>query len=153
MASSISAVLVGTAVAILLERTDIAGAGALRLFLLSPLLVPPFVGAISWLQLFGRNQGLNAVFGRPLWDMYGADGIIFLMMLHSYPLVYVIVAAALRSIPPDLELAARVGGAGTWTVLRTVTIPLLGPALLSSFTLTAVANLSLIHISEPTRRS
>ncbi|SIS40746.1 iron(III) transport system permease protein [Corynebacterium appendicis CIP 107643] len=142
LASSISAVVVGTAVAILLERTDIAGAGTLRLFLLSPLLVPPFVGAISWLQLFGRNQGLNAVFGRPLWDMYGADGVIFLMMLHSYPLVYVIVAAALRSIPSDLELAARVGGAGTWTVLRTVTIPLLGPALLSSFTLTAVANLA-----------
>lgn len=142
LVSSISAVVIGAAVAILLERTDISGAGGLRLLLLSPLLVPPFVGAISWLQLFGRNQGLNAVFGRPLWDIYGADGIIFLMMLHSYPVVYVIVAAALQSIPSDLELAARVGGAGTWTVLRTVAIPLLGPGLLSAFTLTAVANLA-----------
>ena len=97
--SSAGAVIVGGSIAILLERTDVAGATALRLFLLSPLLVPPFVGAISWLQLFGRNQGLNAVFGRPIWDIYGADGIIFLMVLHSYPVVYVIVSAALRSIP------------------------------------------------------
>lgn len=140
--SSLGAVLVGGAVAILLERTDVAGSGVLRLFLLSPLLVPPFVGAISWLQLFGRNQGLNAVFGKPVWDIYGADGIIFLMTLHSYPVVYVIVSAALRSIPADLERAALVSGAGNATVLRTVTIPLLGPALLSAFTLTAVSNLA-----------
>ena len=140
--SSAGAVIVGGSIAILLERTDVAGATALRLFLLSPLLVPPFVGAISWLQLFGRNQGLNAVFGRPIWDIYGADGIIFLMVLHSYPVVYVIVSAALRSIPSDLELAARVSGAGSGTMLKTVTIPLLGPALLSAFTLTAVSNLA-----------
>lgn len=140
--SSIGAVLIGGAIAILLERTDVGGATGLRLFLLSPLLVPPFVGAISWLQLFGRNQGLNAVFDKPLWDIYGADGIIFLMTLHSYPVVYVIVSAALRQIPSDLELAARVSGAGSDTVLRTVTVPLLGPAFLSAFTLTAVSNLA-----------
>ena len=140
--SSVAAVIVGGAIAILLERTDVAGAGVLRLFLLSPLLVPPFVGAISWLQLFGRNQGFNAMFDRPLWDIYGADGIIFLMTLHAYPVVYVIVSAALRSIPSDLERAALVSGASNVTVLRTVTIPLLGPALLSAFTLTAVSNLA-----------
>ncbi len=140
--SSIGAVLIGGAIANLLERTDVGGATGLRLFLLSPLLVPPFVGAISWLQLFGRNQGLNAVFDKPLWDIYGADGIIFLMTLHSYPVVYVIVSAALRQIPSDLELAARVSGAGSGTVLRTVTVPLLGSAFLSAFTLTAVSNLA-----------
>ena len=142
LASSAFAVLLGGAVALLLERTDVYGKGALRILLLSPLLVPPFVGAISWLQLFGNNQGLNAVFGREIWNLYGADGVIFLMTLHSYPLVYVIVAAALRSIPTDLELAARISGAGNARVLRTVTLPLLGPAFLSAFTLTAVSNLA-----------
>ncbi|WP_408910715.1 ABC transporter permease [Corynebacterium gottingense] len=142
LASSAFAVLLGGAVALLLERTDVYGKGALRILLLSPLLVPPFVGAISWLQLFGNNQGLNAVFGREIWNLYGADGVIFLMTLHSYPLVYVIVAAALRSIPADLELAARISGARNARVLRTVTLPLLGPAFLSAFTLTAVSNLA-----------
>lgn len=142
LASSLFAVVLGGAVALLLERTDVYGKSALRILLLSPLLVPPFVGAISWLQLFGNNQGLNAVFGREIWNMYGADGVIFLMTLHSYPLVYVIIAAALRAIPADLELAARISGAGNARVLRTVTLPLLGPACLSAFTLTAVSNLA-----------
>lgn len=140
--SAVGAVLIGTLIALLLDRTDARGTGVLRLFLLSPLLIPPFVGAIAWLQLFGPNQGLNRFFGTEIWDIYGADGVTVLMTVHSYPIVYVIVAAALRSIPADLEQAARVAGASTFTVLRTITLPLLRPALLSAFTLTAVSNLA-----------
>lgn len=140
--SAMGAVIVGTAIALLLDRTDARGTGVLRLFLLSPLLIPPFIGAIAWLQLFSPNQGFNRFFGTEIWNVYGADGVTFLLTLHSYPIVYVIVAAALRSIPADLEQAARLSGAGTFTVLRTITLPLLRPALLSGFTLTGVANLA-----------
>lgn len=139
--SSLFAVVVGTLAAVIVERTTIAGAHVARLLLLSPLLVPPFVGAIAWLQLFGRNQGFNAIFDRPIWNIYGADGVIFLLTLHAYPIVYVIMAAALRKIPRDLELAARLSGSDTWTTLRTITLPLVRPALLSAFTLTFVSNL------------
>ena len=69
LASSAFAVVLGGLVALLLERTDVYGKNALRILLLSPLLIPPFVGAISWLQLFGNNQGLNAVFGREIWNL------------------------------------------------------------------------------------
>ncbi len=140
--SAIGAVVIGTAIALLLDRTNARGTGILRLFLLSPLLIPPFIGAIAWLQLFGPNQGLNRFFGAQVWNIYGADGVTVLLILHSYPTVYVVVASALRSIPSDLEQAARIAGAGTVTVLRTITLPLLRPALLSAFTLTAVANLA-----------
>ncbi|NLP39644.1 MAG: iron ABC transporter permease, partial [Corynebacterium pollutisoli] len=140
--SATGATVVGTAIALLLDRTNARGTTVLRLFLVSPLLIPPFIGAIAWLQLFGPNQGLNRFFGTEIWNIYGADGVTFLLVLHSYPIVYVIVAAGLRSIPSDLEQAARISGAGTAAVLRTVTLPLLRPALLSAFTLTAVANLA-----------
>ncbi|OFL77219.1 iron ABC transporter permease [Corynebacterium sp. HMSC077D10] len=140
--SAVGAVVIGTIIAILLDRTDAAGSSVLRLFLLSPLLVPPFIGAIAWMQLFGPAQGFNKIFDHDVWNIYGADGVTFLLMVHSYPTVYVIVSAGLRSIPADLEQAARVAGASTWTVLRTITLPLLRPALLSAFTLTAVANLA-----------
>ncbi|WP_087118085.1 ABC transporter permease [Corynebacterium urinipleomorphum] len=141
LVSSIFAVIVGTLGAVVVERTTIKGPHIARFLLLSPLLVPPFVGAIAWVQLFGRNQGFNALFGHPIWNIYGADGVIFLLTLHAYPIVYVIMAAALRKIPRDLELAARLSGANTWTTLRTVTLPLVRPALLSAFTLTFVSNL------------
>lgn len=140
--SALCAVVFGTAIAILLDRTDAYGTGVMRLFLLSPLLIPPFVGAIAWLQLFGSNQGLNRVFGTEVWNIYGGDGVTVLMTIHSYPIVYVVVSAALRRIPSDLEQAARISGATTSQVIGTVTLPLLRPAMLSAFTLTAVANLA-----------
>lgn len=140
--SAIGAVVMGTAIAVILDRTDARGVKPLRLLLLSPLLIPPFIGAIAWLQLFGPNQGLNRFFGREIWNIYGADGVTLLLIVHSYPIVYVVISSALRSIPSDIEQAARISGATTGTVIRTITLPLLRPAVLSAFTLTAVANLA-----------
>ncbi|QEA30596.1 iron ABC transporter permease [Microbacterium sp. CBA3102] len=144
--SAVLAVVVGTAFAVLLERTDLPGRSALRLLALSPLLMPPFVGAIAWLGVAGPTSPLNLwwrdMFGGPLWSIYGADGVIVLLTIHSYPIAMLIVSAALRRIPTDLEHAARVGGAGPVGALTSVTIPLLRPALLSSFVLIAVGNLA-----------
>ncbi|QNE89427.1 iron ABC transporter permease [Corynebacterium incognita] len=138
--SALGALVLGALVALVIDRTDVRGRRLLRMLMLSPLLVPPFIGAIAWMQLFGPAQGFNAQ--REIWNIYGADGVILLLIIHSYPTVYIIVSAALRSIPADLEQAARASGASTVTVIRTITLPLLRPALLSAFTLTAVANLA-----------
>lgn len=140
--SFLGAVVVGTALAVLLERLDMPGVTVLRMLALSPLLVPPFISAIAWMQLFGPAQGVNRLLGTEVWNIIGPDGVIFLLLLQSYPAVYVIVAGGLRAIPSDLEHAARGSGASTWTVLRTVTLPLLRPAMLSAFTLSAVGNLA-----------
>ena len=140
------AVIVGTALALLLERTDLPGRRALRLIALSPMLMPPFVGAIAWLSLLGPSATVNTFwsthFGGPLWNLYGGDGVIFLLTLHSYPIAMMIVTAALRRVPADLEQAARIAGSSAPRALWEVTTPLLRPAMLSSFTLIAVSNLA-----------
>lgn len=144
--SALAAVVVGAAFAIVLERTDLRHRRVLRLIALSPLLMPPFVGAIAWLGIAGPSSPLNVwwrgMFGGPLWSIYGADGVIMLLTVHSYPLAMLIVSAALRRIPSDLEQAARISGAGPGRALFSVTVPLLRPALLSSFLLIAVSNLA-----------
>ena len=144
--SAVFAVVLATVMALLLDRTDLPGRGVLRLILLSPLLIPPFVGAIAWTGLLGPSGLVNRVwaerFGDPLWNIYGGDGVVFLLTVHSYPLAYLIIAAALRKVPGDLEQIARIGGASPWRAMRTVTLPLLRPALLAAFTLTAVSNLA-----------
>ncbi len=144
--SGLFAVAFGTALAILFDRTDLPGRNILRLFALSPMLVPPFVGAIAWLGVLGPASPLNrwwaSFTGAPLWSLYGGDGVIFLLTVHSYPLAMLIMSAALRRIPSDLEQAARISGAGPARALTTVTLPLLRPALLSSFVLITVGNLA-----------
>lgn len=144
--SALAAVAIGAAFAIVLERTDLRHRRVLRLIALTPLLMPPFVGAIAWLGIAGPSSPLNVwwrgMFGGPLWSIYGADGVIILLTVHSYPLAMLIVSAALRRIPSDLEQAARISGAGPARALFSVTVPLLRPALLSSFLLIAVSNLA-----------
>ncbi|GEK87374.1 ABC transporter permease [Microbacterium aerolatum] len=144
--SALAAVAVGGAFAVVLERTDLRHRRVLRLIALTPLLMPPFVGAIAWLGIAGPSSPLNVwwrgIFGGPLWSIYGADGVIILLTVHSYPLAMLIVSAALRRIPSDLEQAARISGAGPARALFSVTVPLLRPALLSSFLLIAVSNLA-----------
>ncbi|TQC47760.1 iron ABC transporter permease [Rhodococcus sp. WS4] len=145
--SAAFAVILATVMALLLDRTDLPGRGTLRLVLLSPLLIPPFVGAIAWTGLLGPSGLVNRAwaerFGGPLWNIYGGgDGVVFLLTVHSYPMAYLIIAAAMRRVPGDLEQIARIGGASPWHAMRTVTLPLLRPALLAAFTLTAVSNLA-----------
>ena len=146
LASAVGAVAVGTALALLVERTDLRGRGALRLLALSPLLVPPFVGAIAWIGLAGPASAVNRAWteatGGPLWVVYGGDGVVFLLVVHGFPVAYLVVAAALRRIPTDLEQAARTSGATPWRTVRDVTLPLLRPAALSALTLVAISNLA-----------
>jgi len=144
--SAAGAVIVGGGLAVLLDRTDLPGRRVLRLFALSPLLVPPFVGAIAWIGIAGPTSPVNLwwrdMFGAPLGTIYGGHGVVFLLVVHSYPIAMLVVSAALRRVPADLEHAARIGGASAVRALGTVTVPLLRPALISSFTLIAVSNLA-----------
>ena len=146
LASAAGAVLVGTVLAVLLDRSDLRGRRTLRLFALTPLLVPPFVGAIAWIGIAGPTGPANVAFtqwfGAPLWNIYGGDGVIFLLTVHSYPVAYIIISAALRRVPSDLEQAARIGGASALGAVTGITLPLLRPAMLSAFTLVAVGNLA-----------
>ncbi|MGO1874254.1 MAG: ABC transporter permease [Canibacter sp.] len=144
--SAALAVTVGTLLVVLLERTDIRGAHWLRLLAFSPMLMPPFVGAIAWLSLLGPSSALNQFweshFGSPLWNLYGADGVIFLLTVHSVPIAMIIIGQALKRIPADLEQSARISGSSAPGTLIRITVPLLRPALLASFTLITVSNLA-----------
>ncbi|MCI2266268.1 ABC transporter permease [Sediminivirga luteola] len=146
LTSGLAAVALATVLVVLIEHTELPGRRVLRVLALSPLLVPPFIGAISWSGVFGPMSPLNRaaaeVLDRPLWNIYGGDGVIFLLTVHSYPVAYLIIAAAAARVPADMEQAARVSGAGTRRVLGDVTLPLIRPALLSAFVLTAVSNLA-----------
>lgn len=129
-----------------IEHTNLPGRRILRLLALSPLLVPPFIGAMSWVGLFGPASAVNnlaeELLGSPLWIIYGGEGVILLLALHSYPIAYLLLAAALARIPPELEQAARTSGAGNCRLLRDITLPLLRPAMISAFVLVAVSNLA-----------
>ncbi|GAA3701479.1 iron ABC transporter permease [Arthrobacter ginkgonis] len=144
--SAVLATAAGAVLAVVLERSNVPGRAALRWVVLLPFLIPPFIGAMAWMALLGVNGPVNkalAALGvaEPV-SIFGGWGVVFLLAVHSYPMAYLVIAAALRRIPGNLEEAARISGASTPRVLATVTGPLLRPGLLAAFVLTLVANLS-----------
>lgn len=129
----------GTAVALATERGGLPGTGWIRAAILLPLLCPPFVTAFGWTRAYGPRGLTDQAFGLALPGLYGPLGIVLVLTVAAAPLAWLIVAGALASrVEPDLERAARAAGAGPLTTLRTVTLPLLRPAILSALVVTFV---------------
>ena len=127
------AVAAGTAAALVTERTRIPGRRWLRLGVVAPLIVPPFVNAFGWTQAYAAHGLLDQLVGVSLPGVYGPLGIVLVLSVAATPLTWLVVSGALASrVEPDAEQAARASGAGPLTTLRTVTLPLLRPAILSA---------------------
>ena len=130
---AILATVTGTAAALLTERWAGSARTRLRALLLAPLIVPPFVLAFGWSRAFGPRGLTDQLLGLELPGLYGPLGIVLVVTVAATPLTYLVVAGALGSrVEADLELASRAAGAGPLTTLRTVTLPLLRPALASA---------------------
>ncbi len=122
----------GTAIAWIVERTDVPWRSLWYGFALIPLIVPGIIHAMAWLFLLSPEIGwvnapLRALFGTTI-SGYTLPGMIWVEGLHTSPFAFVLMAAALRNMDPSLEEAASTSRAGRWSTLRRVTLPLLLPA-------------------------
>ena len=138
------AVMLGTFVALLVSLTDIRGRSTLVLAYVMPLIIAPQVTALAWLQLFGPASPFLKMIGMapPLGTrnpLYSTQGIILLLGVQYGPLVFLLVRAGLRKLPRELIEAARSGGAGWFTVLRTIVLPLMTPSIVAAAALAFVS--------------
>jgi len=125
------------------HKFDFRGKSFLNAMVLVPLILPPFVGAIGLLQILGPYGALNALFGLGPVDWLGISryaGVVVLQALMLYPIIYLNVSAALANVDPAMEEAAANLGAGTFTTLRRVTLPLIMPGLFAGMTLVFIAS-------------
>lgn len=141
---TVLAVLLGTFVALLVTLTDIRGRSTLVLAYVMPLMIAPQVTALAWLQLFGPASPFLKMIGMapPLGSrnpLYSTEGIILLLGVQYGPLVFLLVRAGLRKLPRELIEAARSGGAGWFTVLRTIVLPLMTPSIVAAAALAFVS--------------
>jgi iron(III) transport system permease protein len=136
-ATAAMCMLVGTLLAFLVTRTDLPGKGTLRTFIVLPYALPSFFAAIAWIQLLGPQGYLARVFLELFgttavpWNIYSAGGIVFVLTVHYFILVFITVAGALERMDASLEEAARASGAGTYRIMREITLPLVLPAIMA----------------------
>lgn len=129
----------GTGLALLRTGASFPGARLLDATAWILLVSPSFVLAQGWVLLaspIGIAAGLGQHWVAAL--VLSPGGLVVIMSLTQYPLAYLAVSAALRWDDRAHRQAAALSGAGPWTVLRTVRLPLLWPAVLSGAVLVFV---------------
>lgn len=143
-------------------RTDMPLKGLVRASVIGGFITPGFLGAIAWTLLASPragwlNKGWMALTGASagLFDIYSMAGLVFIVSLYTYPYAFLFTTTSFELMSSEMEDAAAILGAGTWRIMRTVTIPLVLPGVVAGFImafLEAIADLGApLLISVPAR--
>jgi len=134
----------------LMMDAEFPGRGFFRSLFLIPYVIPTFVNAIIWRLIFINNYGLAdrvlplvglgaptdfwLIGPRTFWAMVIAD------VWASWPFVYLMVLAALQSVPQEVEDAAEIDGAGVTARFFGITLPLIQPTLTLAILLSTIGH-------------
>ncbi|HBL30044.1 MAG TPA: iron ABC transporter permease, partial [Acidobacteria bacterium] len=147
-ASVVLAALVGVPLAFLFERTEFPGRRFLGAVAALPVALPPLVGVIAFLFLYGESGFVSRVvqtalgLEQPPWRLAGPGAILLVHAYSMYVYFYLFVRAGLSRLDAALLEAAASLGAGRTRTLFRVTLPLLRPALVSASLLTFMTSLA-----------
>lgn len=132
----------GSVLGWLVVRSDLPGKKLIGMLVVIPYMIPSWCKALAWLAVF-RNKtsgslGFLAGLGIPIpdWLAYGPVAIVLCMSLHYYAFSYIHVSSALRSINSELEEMGEICGANKVQILKSITIPLVLPSVLSALVMT-----------------
>ncbi|MFC7788991.1 molybdate ABC transporter permease subunit [Microbacterium sp. MAHUQ-60] len=120
--------LIGIPLALRIARASPRTAALLRAVVTVPLVLPPMVGGLSLLFLFGRSGWL----GWTGWQVpFTTAAVVLAQTFVALPFLVLALEGAIRTSGLDHEQTAAGLGAGNWTILWRVTLPLAAPGLLS----------------------
>jgi iron(III) transport system permease protein len=131
---TILSLLLGSFFAFCLALTNIRGKQIWVFLFMLPMMIPPQVTALSWLQLFGPSSillnsiGLAPGFGSTN-PLYSPEGIALLLGIQHAPLVFLALRTQLQCLPKEQIEAARLNGASLWRVFIDIVLPLCRTAL------------------------
>jgi iron(III) transport system permease protein len=141
---TVISLIIGCAFAYLLTLTDIPAKGPLSFFFVLPMMIPPQVTALAWVQMSGPSSPLLKALhiapsmGSPQ-PLYSVGGIALLYGVQHAPLVYLALRAGLMTLPRDGVEAARLSGASSLRVFRDIILPLSLPGVIAGAAISFVS--------------
>lgn len=121
----------GVPLAWLLARARFRGRGLVRALVTVPLVLPPVVGGVALLLVFGRNGLIGRWFSGAFTLPFTTAGVVMAEAFVAMPFLVISVEGTLRAADPRYEEAAATLGASRWTVFRRVTLPLVAPGVVA----------------------
>ncbi len=143
---TIISLMLGSIFAFCLALTNIRRKGLWIFLFMLPMMIPPQVTALSWLQLFGpssiflKTLGFAPAFGKPN-PLLSAEGISLLLGIQHAPLVFLTLRTQLLNLPREQVEAARLNGASLWQVFIHIIFPLCRTAILAGAAIAFVSSL------------
>ena len=136
IAVTITTLVVGTPLGYIFTRYEIKGKGVLRVLIILSSMSAPFIGAYSWILLLGRSGVITLFFKNSLGiiipDIYGFAGILIVLTMQLYPLIFLYVTGALNNVDNSLlEASENLGCSGIKRFFK-ITIPLISPTLFAA---------------------
>ena len=135
----------GTFLAWVVERTNTPLRRFITMLLVLRLILPGILTTIAWIFLASPRIGtlnlwVQTLFGleEPPFDVYTMSGMIWVEAMDVLPLVFLLMAAALRSMDPSLEEASLIAGKGLFRTTSFITVPLILPAVLATLILVVI---------------
>lgn len=127
MASIATLLVLPPAIAVgwLLARRQFPGKALLETIVSLPLVLPPVASGLMLLWLFGRRSPVGqALDAAGIEIIFTWKAVVIAMMVISFPLVARSVRAGIEQVDRRYEQIAATLGAGTWRIMRTITLPL-----------------------------
>ncbi len=148
--SAIISVVLAVPMAWAAARTDMPGRGFATFTVLAAFILPPYLGAVGWILLAGPNAGwINQIWSfvtgaeASLVNVYTFSGLALVIALNAFPFIFIFVKSALDLVSSEMEDAANILGAGTWTTTIKVTLPLVWPSILAGVILVFLETIAL----------
>ncbi|MBQ2929168.1 MAG: iron ABC transporter permease [Clostridia bacterium] len=142
--AGILGIAIGGSIAWFVTRSDLKCKKFISSVFVFPYMMPAWTLALFWTNMFqnskvgGGNIGMvESIFGvcMPEWFVFGLFPMIVVIGLHYSPFAYLLIGGILKNMDATLEESATILKASRWTIIRRITIPIVMPAILSTFLL------------------
>ena len=137
-------ILIGGTVAWFITRSDLKCKKFISSVFVFPYMMPAWTLALFWINMFQNSKVGGGVVGlvesafgicMPEWFVYGLFPMIVVIGLHYSPFAYLLIGGILKNMDATLEESATILKARRFTIIRRVTVPIVMPAILSTFLL------------------
>jgi iron(III) transport system permease protein len=146
LGSSAMALVVGTLLAWLVERTNTPFKSLAYLAAFTSLAVPGIIKVIGWILLLGPEAGIINIWLGGVFNIFTLHGMILVEGMIWTPVVFLLMVVPFRSMDPSLEESAYLSGANVARTFFHITFKLAIPAVLSVLILTLVRSLESFEI-------
>ncbi|MCJ7772956.1 MAG: iron ABC transporter permease [Desulfobacterales bacterium] len=131
--------VLGTTMAWIYERTNTPLKRIFGIMALVPFIIPGILSTVSWMLLLSPKIGLINLWVVKLFglenapfNIYSLPGMIWAEGIHLYPLVFLMMSSAFRSMDMALEEAGTMSGSGNFSTFFRITLPVMRPAFFSA---------------------